>query len=366
MTRRGFLQVAAGGGITLPEFQPKSMLRVPEHPVRRAKFPVIDVHTHLFGVNRNFDESVRALQQVANIMDDCNLQTFINLTGGHSDTIPAIRKSMAPYGGKFLTAAEPTWTRANEPGYPKWQAGELAKCREAGAVGLKILKTLGLYLRENGKLVKIDDPRFDPMWETAGALDMPVLIHTADPGAFFLPIDRFNERYEELQHHPDWSFYDKDFPSRRELHEARLRVVARHPKTTFVALHVANDAEDLVQVEEWLGRYRNLYVETAARLGELGRQPRNSRRFFERQQDRILFGTDAVPNGVNYPQQDLMPAMFRCYFRFFETEDDYFDYSPAAVPPQGRWRIYGIGLPDAILRKIYHNNAARLFRLSSI
>lgn len=371
MTRRNFLQVAAVGPITLPEFRPKSMLHVAEHPVARAKFPVIDVHSHLFGLGRkaapDSPEAHAELAQVAKDMDACNLETLINLTGGNSETIPAIRKAMAPFGGKFLTAAEPVWKRASEPGYAKWQADELAKCKQEGAVSLKILKTLGLYLRENGKLVKIDDPRFDPMWEAAAALDLPVEIHTGDPGAFFTPIDRFNERYEELQNHPDWSFYGHDFPKRSELHAARNRVAAKHPKTKFVYLHVGNDAEDLAEVSGWLDKYPNVNVEIGARLGELGRQPRTSRKFFERYQDRIMFGTDATYDaGKEYPQQDLKPAMYRCYFRFFETEDEYFDYAPSEVPPQGRWKIYGIALPDAILKKVYHNNAARVFNLKAV
>jgi predicted TIM-barrel fold metal-dependent hydrolase len=370
MTRRGFLQAAGAGPITLPEFQPRSMLHVARHPVMRAKFPAIDVHTHVFGLGGKLTPESAGkqaqLKQIARWMEECNLGTLINLTGGNSETIPGIRKAIAAFGDKFITAAEPVWTRASEPGYDKWQADELAKCKQQGAVGLKVLKYLGLGLRQNGKLVKIDDPRFDPMWEAAGALELPVLIHTGDPGAFFVTTDRFNERYEELQNHPEWSFYDRDFPKRAELHEARLRVIARHPKTRFIALHVGNDAEDLGQVGEWLDRHKNLNVEIGARLGELGRQPRTARKFFERYQDRILFGTDAVPDGKQYPQQDLEPNMFRCYFRFLETDDEYFDYSPAPVPPQGRWKIYGVALPDAILKKVYHNNAAREFKLKAI
>ncbi len=216
MNRRTFLQVAAAGPITLPEFHPKSMLHVPEHPVARAKFPAIDVHTHLFGVGRkpvpDSPEARAELAQVGKYMDECNLHTLLNLTGGNSETLPAIRRSMTTFGDKFLTAAEPVWSRASEPGYAQWQADEIAKCKQEGAVALKVLKTLGLYLREGGKLVKVDDPRFDPLWEAAGSLDLPVLIHTGDPGAFFTPIDRFNERYEELLNHPDWSFYGHDFP----------------------------------------------------------------------------------------------------------------------------------------------------------
>jgi predicted TIM-barrel fold metal-dependent hydrolase len=192
---------------------------------------------------------------------------------------------------------------------------------------------------------------------------MPVSIHVADPEAFFLPIDRFNERYEELQHHPDWSFHGRDFPTFRQLMEARDRLFARHPRTTWVALHVGHHAEDLHDVANLLDRFPNAYVELGARIAELGRQPRTSRRFFERYQDRILFGTDAVPNGKETPQQIFEDDLYEIYYRFLETEDEYFDYAPAPVPPQGRWRIYGLGLPDAILKKVYHDNAARILRL---
>ena len=225
----------------------------------------------------------------------------------------------------------------------------MGRAKAAGARGVKVLKTLGLYLREqvtSGPLVKIDDPRFDPMWEACGALGLPVAIHISDPEAFFLPIDRFNERYEELHAHPDWSFHGKDYPSNAELIAARDRVIARHPKTTFIGLHVGHSAENLAAVSAALDRFPNFNVEIGARIGELGRQPRTSRRFFERYQDRVLFGTDAVPNGRETPQQIFGDDLYTIYFRFLETEDEYFDYAPAKVPPQGRWRIYGVGLPD--------------------
>jgi predicted TIM-barrel fold metal-dependent hydrolase len=200
------------------------------------------------------------------------------------------------------------------------------------------------------------------MWEAAGALNMPVAIHTSDPEAFFLPIDRFNERWEELHAHPNWSFYGKDFPGNRELQEARRNVMRRHPRTQFVCLHVA-DSEDLPYVSECLDSHPNMHVDIAARIGELGRQPRASRKFFDRYQDRIVFGTDASA-GSGTPQQTFGDALYEIYYRFLETDDEYFDYAPSPVPPQGRWRIYGIGLPEPVLRKVYAANAARLLGLA--
>src|SRR6202000_266015 len=161
-------------------------------------------------------------------------------------------------------------------------ADAILGAHQTGARGLKILKTLGLYLREQtttGSLVKVDDPRFDPMWETCGGLQIPVAIHVSDPLAFFRPTDRFNERYEELSNHPDWSFAGPGFPSNEQILEARTRVFARHPKTTFVALHVGNFAEDLANVSENLDRFSNMTIDTAARIGELGRQPRTAQKF---------------------------------------------------------------------------------------
>src|SRR5262249_41011105 len=162
-----------------------------------------------------------------------------------------------------------------------------------------------------------------------------------------------------LSAHPDWSFHGRDFPSDRELQEARLRVVARHPRTQFVALHVAN-SENLGLVAQWLDRHKNLSVEIGARIGELGRQPRASPKFCDRYQDRVLFGTDAVPKGTETPQQIFGEKLYEIYYRFLETEDEYFDYAPWHKPPQGRWKIYGIGLPEGILRKVYSENARRL------
>lgn len=358
--------------LDLSDYQPKSMLRVHETSVPRAKFPVIDVHTHLSfatkgenGVPLTGDRRFRGEpKELLAVMDQCNLRTMVNLTGGYGDGLrETIKRLDNAYPGRFLTFTEPMWARIKEPDYPKAQADAILQARKEGARGLKVLKTLGLYLRENvtsGALVKIDDKRFDPMWEACASAKMPVAIHVSDPAAFFTPTDRFNERFEELNNHPDWSFNSPGFPSNAEILEARNRVFAKHPKTQFIVLHVGNYAEDLANVSAAMDRYPNMNVEIAARIGELGRQPRTARKFFDRYQDRIMFGTDAIPGGKETPQQIFGVDLYRIYFRFLETEDEYFDYAPAPVPPQGRWRIYGLGLPDSILKKVYNANAARV------
>jgi hypothetical protein len=353
--------------LDLTQFEPKSMLHVRETRVERARFPLIDIHTHLTrGDPQGRTASLlMPVPELLAVMDRRNLRTLVNLTGGRGDGLKqAVELLHKPNPSRFLVFTEPWFTRVSEPGYPKFQGDEIGRAHANGARGLKVLKSLGLVVRERETkaLVKIDDSRFDPMWEACGANKMPVAIHTSDPEAFFLPIDRFNERFEELNAHPDWSFHGRDFPSDRELQEARLRVVARHPKTNFIALHVAN-AENLDYVSAALDKHRNLFVEIGARIGELGRQPRAARKFFEKHQDRILFGTDAVPHGIETPQQIFGDELYQIYFRFLETGDEYFDYAPAKVPPQGRWRIYGLGLPDSVLKKVYWSNAARLLNI---
>ena len=370
-------KTGAQAPLALKDFQPRSMLHVAQTRVERARFPVIDIHTHLSrrAASKNgvaLGEKMRYAAEPADllaVMDRKNLRTMVDLTGGVGTGLEeTIRRYQTAHPGRFLVFTEPWWDRSNQPGYSRFQAEEIERAHRAGAYGLKILKTLGLYLREGittGPLVKIDDPRFDPMWEAAGLLKMPVAIHVSDPEAFFLPIDRFNERYEELNNHPDWSFHGRHFPSNAELLEARNRVFARHPGTQFIALHVGNDAENLAYVSECMDRFPNLHVELAARIGELGRQPRTSRKFFEKYQDRIIFGTDAVPRGVEIPQQIFGDELYEIYYRFLETEDEYFDYAPAPTPPQGRWRIYGLGLSESVLRKVYNENARRLLRLDA-
>lgn len=357
--------------LDLSQFEPRSALHVAETSIPRARFPLLDIHTHLGWGDPKGEKADLILPpaDLLKVMDAKNIRTMVNLTGGYGKGLDeCVRLLSKAHPDRFIVFTQPWFSRIVEPNYAQFQGEEIARAHKAGARGLKVLKSLGLVVREKfttGALVKVDDRRFDPMWEACAAHSMPVAIHTSDPEAFFTPIDRFNERFEELNAHPDWSFHGKDYPSDRELQEARYRVVARHPKTQFVVLHVGS-SENLGYVAENLQRYPNMWVEFGARIGELGRQPRASRKFFERFQDRILFGTDAVPKGDEYPQQVFGEKLYEIYFRFLETEDEYFDYAPARVPPQGRWRIYGIGLPEPILKKIYWNNAARLLNLEPI
>ena len=366
---------AQAAPLELSQYEPRSMLHVHESRVERSRFPLIDFHTHISGSTKS-EKGVELSpdrkylgtpQELLAVMDRKNIRAMVNLTGGYDYGLAeAVARYDRAYPGRFYTFTEPSYSRFKEPDYPKQQALAIERAHRDGGRGLKILKTLGLYLRENitsDSLVKIDDTRFDPMWDACGQLHLPVAIHVSDPIAFFTPTDRFNERYEELNNHPDWSFHGGDFPSNEELIADRNRVIARHPKTRFVVLHVGNFAEDLQNVSENLERYPNMFVDLAARIGELGRQPRTARKFFDKYQDRILFGTDATPHGDEFPQQVFNDKLYEIYFRFLETEDEYFDYAPANIPPQGRWRIYGLGLPEAILTKVYYENSARILQI---
>ena len=362
--------------LRLADYEPTSMLQVKETPVARARFPVIDVHTHI-SIPAHLENGVAIAperqylagpEELLSVMDRKNIRAMVNLTGGFDHGLTeSVKRYDHAHPGRFYTLTEPSYPLFLKPDYPKLQADAIEQAHKNGAWGLKIMKTLGLYLRSNitsGTLVQIDDPRFDSMWDACGQLNMPVAIHVSDPVAFFMPTDRFNERYEELSNHPDWSFHGGDFPSNAELLQARNRVIARHPKTRFIVLHVGNFAENLGNVAENLDRFSNMTVDIAARVGELGRQPRTARAFFDKYQDRVLFGTDATPHGDDVPQQNFTDKLYEIYYRFLETDDEYFDYAPASVPPQGRWRIYGINLPESILRKVYNQNAARELHLS--
>jgi predicted TIM-barrel fold metal-dependent hydrolase len=310
---------------------------------------VIDVHTHTHdavGIGDRVDP-----EEMVARMDRLNIKTIVILTGMWGDKLQTIIDDMVkPYPGRFLVFTQFDWSKINDPNFSQLMVRQIDDSVARGARGLKVLKELGLGVRDaSGKLIPIDDPRLDPAWEECGRLGIPVFIHVADPEAFFHRIDARNERYEELIDHPDWSFYGPQFPSLQELLAERDRVFAKHPHTTFVALHFGNWPESLDFVEQTLQKFPNVMIETGAREGELGRQPRRTREIFMKYSDRIMFGTD----------EGAGEAMYQNYFRWFETEDEYFPY--AQYPLQGRWMIYGLGLPDDVLEKVYHRNAEALF-----
>ena len=349
-----------GRNLLLENFRPKPMLKVEEHQLARTKFPVVDVHTHF---RHKFHGSAEELDAWVSLMDRNNIAVCVSLDGQWGDPLDEhVKLLWTKYRDRFAIFANIDWQGAGKtddpaswdcqrPDFARRVARELASAKERGACGLKIFKQFGLeYKNPDGSPIKIDDARWDGIWEACGQLGLPVLIHVGDPVAFFLPIDETNERWEELHRHPEWSFFGPQFPKREDLLAAFLRVVQRHPKTTFISAHVASNAEDLATVSQWLDENPNLYVEIASRIAELGRQPVTARRFIEKHQNRILFGTDGP-----WPEERV-----RLYWRFLETDNEHFPYSERPFPPQGFWNIYGVRLPDSVLRKIYHENAVRI------
>lgn len=329
--------------LKLSDFAPQSMLVTPAHTVERAAVAAIDYHNHLDAFEP---------RDVLKVMDACNIERVVNITMRTGDEAFKIIDRFAAHPDRFSVMAWMDWSDVTEPGFFSRCIDRLERLAERGVCGMKFWKDLGLLIRDtSGELLRIDDERLAPIFEKAGELGIPVMFHTADPDAFFLPIDRHNERYEELAAHPDWGFYGSQY-SKDDLLDQRNRVFARHPKTKFVAAHLAERGENLGYVGGLLDRFPNLSVDMSARVAELGRQPYAARQFFLRYPDRILFGTDLFPEVETY----------RLHFRFFETDDEYFDY-PSHASRQGRWRIYGIHLPPEVLRQIYRENALRLLHL---
>jgi predicted TIM-barrel fold metal-dependent hydrolase len=325
------------------------MVHLAAHEVKRAKFPVIDVHSHVNDAVGIADHTDPA--QLVSMMDRDNIKTIVILTGQWGDKLQRVIDEMVkPYPGRFMVFTQLDWSKIDDPNFSQLMVKQVDDSVARGARGLKILKELGLGVKDKtGKLVAIDDPRLDPVWEECGRLGIPVFIHVADPEAFFHPIDASNERYEELIEHPDWSFYGPRFPSMRELMNQRDRMFAKHPNTKFVALHFGSWPENLDFVEATLAKFPNVMIEFGAREGELGRQPRRAKAIFMKYSDRIMFGTD----------EGSEERMYQNYFRWLETDDEYFPYSQ--YPDQGRWMISGLALPDDVLEKVYHVNAERLF-----
>jgi predicted TIM-barrel fold metal-dependent hydrolase len=345
--------------LPLREFRPIPKLRVPAHELTRAAFPVVDVHTHFFIRVRNNEQTLRDyvdLMNRNNIAVCCSLDAKLGAVEDH------LKFLWTDYRDRFIVFTHLDFQGSAADGdYAAWACNqsdfiprvvhELREAKKLGISGVKFFKQFGLEYRDSaGKLFAIDDPRFDPIWQVCGELGLPILIHTADPSAFFDPITPENERFEELSRRPQWSFFGPQFPKKEELIAARNRVIQRHPQTIFIAAHIANTSEDLGTVDQWLETYPNMYIELASRIAELGRQPYTARDFLIKNASRVLFGTDGP-----WPEKRV-----RYYWRFLETRDEYFPYAENDFPPQGFWRIYGVYLPEETLKKIYYENASKI------
>ena len=342
--------------LLLKDFRPQPKLEVPQTRVEKPRFPVFDAHNHLgdlFGggwINR-------PVSQLLDVLEEANVQYLVDLDGGWGEDVLekhlAVLKAAAPE--RFIVFGGVDWARWPEQGtgFGEWAAKRLHVQAQRGAEGLKIWKPFGLSVTDDqGVLARLDDERLAPIWETAAELSLPVIIHVADPVAFFDPLDANNERWDELNAHPDWHFPSPPYPPFMEIMNQLASLVISHPKTTFIGAHVGCYSENLAWVGSLLERAPNFYVDISARIAELGRQPYSARKFFLKYADRILFGTD-LPADVE---------MYRLYYRFLESEDEYFNYSLEDLPPQGRWQIYGLHLPEDVLQKVYNLNAKRIFK----
>ncbi len=338
----------------LSDYRPHPKLVTKATRMGRPRFPVIDAHNHLgepFG--GGWDK--KPLSRLLDLLDEADVRVYVDLDGGWGEDILHHHldhfKAAAP--DRFRIFGGVNWAAWPEHGdrFGEWAAARFHDQVRRGAEGLKVWKHFGLSVRDHkGALVAVDDARLDPTWQTAGELRLPVMIHVADPVAFFDPLDARNERWEELHAHPDWQFPSPPFPAFMAILNGLANLVTRHPSTTFIGAHVGCYAENLGWVGDLLDRCPNFYVDISARIGELGRQPYTARRFFIKYTDRILFGTDS----------GLDLDTYRLYFRFLETDDEYFNYNTGDVPLQGRWQVYGLYLPDTVLEKVYFRNAERV------
>lgn len=333
------------GDLRLLDWEPESQLVVKETMIYTPSYPVIDFHNHL----GDLENTEKYLEE----MDKARVWKVVSLDGRSEDNFykTHLKESHKVSKDRFLVFFRPDYSGIDEKGYGMKEANKLEEAVKLGVRGMKISKALGLTVKDkSGKVIPVDDSRLDPIWAKCGELGIPVVVHVSDPVAFHTPIDKYNERYDELGAHPDWSFYGDEFPySKNEILDQFHRVIAKHPNTIFLSTHMGNLAEDLGRVAGWLEQYPNMYIDIDARISELGRQPYTARKFMIKYQDRILFGTDTPPDAEAY----------QVYYRFLETDDEYFD--PAkSHHQQGRWMIYGIHLPDEVLEKLYNKNALKI------
>ncbi len=338
------------GDLRLLDWEPISQMVVNTTEVIKPRFPVIDIHNHLRDLDR--------MEEYLEAMNEAGVWKVVSMDGRSADDFykEHLQVSQRVSRERLLVFFTPDFSKIDEPDFGRNEAEKLEEAVRLGCRGMKIFKSLGLNNRDqSGELVPVDDPRIDPIWAKCGELGIPVIIHTSDPKAFFTPVDRYNERYDELGAHPHWSFYGDEFPDKEELLSQRNRVFEKHKNTIFIATHMANLPEELGRVSMWLEKYPNMYTDINARISELGRQPYTARKFMIKYQDRILFGTDTRPD----------PVAYRVYYRFLETDDEYINSDPSHHR-QGRWRIYGIYLPDEVLEKIYNKNALKLLGMRKI
>lgn len=329
--------------MTFEEYEPVSTLVVPGEGITEAKYPFVDMHSHLWRM------ASMDLKQVAGEMDRLNMKVLVNLSGGSGETLKAMVKAaekQAP--GRFIVFANIDFDNIDKPGWTEKTVAQLEEDYQNGARGLKIFKNLGLtVLDSKGNRVPTDDPRIDPVWAKAGELGMPVLIHTGEPAVFWAPIDEKNERWLEMKQFPDRHRGDSSrYPSWEVVMQEQWNVFKKHPETTFINAHFGWMANDLARLGAHLDEFPNVYTEFAAVIAELGRQPRFAQEFFIKYQDRILFGKDTY-----------RPVEFHTYFRVLESDDEYFDYFRKR---HAFWKMYGLNLPDEVLEKVYYKNALKI------
>lgn len=332
---------------------------VEEHKIMKPRFPVIDIHTHLGKLVMG--DNYQDLYDMATYQKE--LKKFgvvhsINLDGVFGDDLDKMMKHVAGY-DDITTFCWIDVTKIDDSDFDTWVTNHLEKAYKLGCRGIKMWKVISLNQKDkSGNYIRTDDPRLTIVYDTAARLQMPILIHIADPTAFFEPVDYTNERYDELNQHPDWQFGKPGQLSFAQLMEMQDNMIERHPATTFVVAHFGSYAENLKHVAARLDRYPNMYIDTAARFAELGRVPYSARAFFIKYQDRILYGTDESPQDFNqYPMS----------FRFLETKDEYFPYwVDGQIPGQGWFYIYGIDLPDEVLEKVYYKNALKILHKNSL
>ncbi len=332
------------GELLLKDYRPESTLKAKRVSLRKARYPVIDIHNHLKNVND--------IKRIVDVMDEVGVTTIVDLDGGWGKTLEEnIDRLGHKYPRRFVTFCNLDFSLIDEPGFNAHVRKTIREGKKNGMRGVKIFKELGLKYRDaKDKLVMPDDDRLKVIWETAAEQDVPVLYHIADPLASFQPLSGRNERIEQLLLHPDWSFYGPGFPTRDKLFGCQRRMLEKNPQTRFILPHIASCPEDLEYVSGLLDTYKNFSVDMSARVGDLGRQPYTSRRFLVNYADRVLFGLDG----------DIEPQRYTISFRFLETDDEYFDYRQPGHNIISRWMVYGVFLPDDVLQKIYHENALRL------